>query len=207
MKSAPGAGLPPGPPRGSTEPGAARRPVAQNAVDRAREVRLLALDVDGTLTDGTLLIGGDAEVAKPFSVRDGFGLNLLRQAGIEVAIITARQSAIVARRAAELGIGQVHQGVKDKRARLQALCAEAGIGLERAAYMGDDWPDLAVMASCGLAAAPVDAEPEVRAAAHWVSSVPGGRGAVRELALFILDAQGRRAELLARYAADPPPAR
>ena len=172
--------------------------------DRAREIRLLALDVDGTLTDGTLLIGGDAEIAKPFSVRDGFGLNLLRQAGIEIAIITARQSAIVERRAAELGIGRVHQGGKDKRARLRALCDEVGIEPARAAYMGDDWPDLAVMACCGLAAAPADAAPEVIAAAHWVSTLPAGRGAVRELAMFILDAQGRRAELLARYAADAP---
>lgn len=178
--------------------------MTKDAIDRAREIRLLALDVDGTLTDGTLLIGGDAEVAKPFSVRDGFGLNLLRQAGIEIAIITGRQSAIVERRAAELGIGQVHQGVKDKRATLQALCAQAGIELARAAYMGDDWPDLAVMGSCGLAAAPADAVPEVRAAAHWVASVPAGRGAMRELAMFILDAQGRRAELLARYAPDRP---
>jgi 3-deoxy-D-manno-octulosonate 8-phosphate phosphatase (KDO 8-P phosphatase) len=176
----------------------------KNAVDRARQIRLLALDVDGTLTDGTLLIGGDAEVAKPFSVRDGFGLHLLRQAGLEIAIITGRQSAIVARRAAELGIGRVHQGEKDKCGRLQALCDEAGISLARAAYMGDDWPDLAVMGSCGLAAAPADAVAEVRAAAHWVSSAPAGRGAVRELAMFILDAQGRRAELLARYEADRP---
>ena len=111
------------------------------------------------------------------------------------------------RRAAELGIVRVHQGVKNKRDRLQALCEEAGIGTMQSAYMGDDWPDLAVMASCGLAAAPADAVPEVRAAAHWVSSVPAGRGAVRELAMFILDAQGRRAELLARYAAARPPDR
>lgn len=176
----------------------------RNAIDRAREVRLLALDVDGTLTDGTLLIGGDSEVAKPFSVRDGFGLNLLKQAGIVVALITARQSAIVARRAAELGIAQVHQGVKDKRARLRSLCEETGIGLEQAAYMGDDWPDLSVMASCGFAAAPADAEPEVRAIAHWVATAAGGRGAVRELAMFLLDAQGRRAGLLARYAGESP---
>ena len=173
----------------------------RSASDRAAGVRLLAMDVDGTLTDGTLLIGQDAEIAKAFSVRDGFGLALLGRAGIELAFVTGRRSPIVERRAAELGIQRIHQAVQDKLATLQLICREAGIGLEQAAFVGDDWPDLPPMSACGLAAAPADAVEEVRRAAHWVAGMPAGKGAVRELAMFILDAQGRREELLARYRA------
>jgi 3-deoxy-D-manno-octulosonate 8-phosphate phosphatase (KDO 8-P phosphatase) len=169
------------------------------ARQRAARIRLLAMDVDGTLTDGALLIGADAEVAKAFSVRDGFGLTLLSRAGIELVLITGRHSAIVERRAAELGIRRVHQAVKDKLATLQQVCGQAGIGLQEAAFVGDDWPDLPPMRACGFAAAPADAVEEVRGAAHWVASSPAARGAVRELAMFIVDAQGRRADLLAPY--------
>ena len=172
---------------------------SEQARARAARVRLLAMDVDGTLTDGTLLIGSAAELAKGFSVRDGFGLTLLAKAGIELAIITGRQSSIVDRRAAELGIRRVHQAAKDKLATLQQLCRQAGISLEEASFVGDDWPDLPAMRACGLAAAPADAVEEVREAAHWVATARAGAGAVRELAMFILDAQGRRAELLAPY--------
>ena len=176
------------------------------ALERAARVRLLAMDVDGTLTDGTLtdgtlLIGADREIAKPFSVRDGFGLTLLGKAGIELVIITGRHSAIVERRAAELGIHRVQQAVKDKLFALQHICRQTGISLEDTAFVGDDWPDLPAMSACGLAAAPADAVEEVRAAAHWITTARAGDGAVRELAMFILDAQGRRAELLAPYLA------
>jgi 3-deoxy-D-manno-octulosonate 8-phosphate phosphatase (KDO 8-P phosphatase) len=171
----------------------------REALERAARVRLLAMDVDGTLTDGTLLIGPESEIAKPFSVRDGFGLTLLGKAGIELVIITGRHSTIVERRAAELGIHRVHQAVKDKLVALQHVCRQAGINLEQAAFVGDDWPDLPPMSACGLAAAPADAVEEVRQAAHWVSTARAGDGAVRELAMFILDAQGRRSELLAPY--------
>lgn len=184
----------PGIPVGTALAGAAR-----GALERAGDVRLLAMDVDGTLTDGSLLIGADAEMAKAFSVRDGFGLTLLAKAGIELAIITGRHSAIVERRAAELGIRRVHQAVKDKLATLQQICRQTGIGLAQTAFIGDDWPDLPAMSACGLAAAPADAVEEVRLAAHWVATARAGGGAVRELAMFILDAQGRRSELLAPY--------
>jgi 3-deoxy-D-manno-octulosonate 8-phosphate phosphatase (KDO 8-P phosphatase) len=174
--------------------------IAADVVERARRVRLLAMDVDGTLTDGSIVIGADSELAKAFSVHDGFGLTLLARAGIELAIVTGRRSPIVERRAGELGIRRVHQAVKDKLATLQEICRESGIGLAQTAFAGDDWPDLAPMNACGLAAAPADAVDEVRRAAHWVSTAPAGRGAIRELAMFILDAQGRRAEFLAEYA-------
>jgi len=176
-------------------------PDPRRAIERAAGVRLLAMDVDGTLTDGTLLIGADQEIAKPFSVRDGFGLTLLGKAGIELVIITGRHSAIVERRAAELGIHRVQQAVKDKLVALQHVCRQTGIGLENVAFVGDDWPDLPPMKACGFAAAPADAVVEVREAAHWISIARAGDGAVRELAMFILDAQGRRAELLAPYLA------
>lgn len=186
--------------RKRTSPGAGKR-ASPDARERASRVRLLAMDVDGTLTDGSLLIGEDAEIAKAFSVRDGFGLTLLARAGIELALITGRHSPIVERRAAELGIRRVHQAVKDKLATLEQICSQMGIGLDEAAFVGDDWPDLPPMTVCGLAAAPADAVEEVRSAAHWVSTAHAGHDAVRELAMFILDAQGRRAEFLAPYLA------
>jgi len=158
---------------------------------RAAAVRLLALDVDGVLTDGRLHFGADGETIKVFDVRDGLGIKLLREAGIEVAILSARSSPIVERRARELGIGRVIQGATDKGAGLTALAGAAAVALEHVGYIGDDWPDLAALARAGFAATVADAAPEVRAAAHWVSGAPGGRGAVRELAEFILRAQGR----------------
>ena len=158
---------------------------------RAAAIRLLAMDIDGTLTDGSILIGPDGEVMKRFSVRDGLGLRLLADAGIELAIVTARQSAIVRQRAAELRIGRVHQGVKDKRQMVEQLCAELGLSPAQAAFAGDDWPDLPAMRACGLAVAPADAEPAVLAAAHWVAPRRGGHGALRDVAEFILAAQGR----------------
>lgn len=167
-------------------------------LERARAVRLVALDVDGTLTDGRIHIGPEGEAMKSFSVRDGFGLTLLREAGLKLAIITARESSIVRRRAAELSIGDVVQGARDKAHALAALCAAHELELSQCAFVGDDWPDLPAMAIAGLAAAVGDADAEVRRRAHWVASVGGGRGAVREFAQFLLLARGQWQEALAR---------
>lgn len=166
---------------------------------RAAGVRLIALDVDGTLTDGAILIAADRELFKAFDVRDGFGLTLLRRAGLALAIITGRRSGIVEQRAHELAIPRVLQGVGDKRAALLGLCAELRIAPAQAAFVGDDWPDLPAMAIAGLAATVADAPAELRARAHWVSSRPGGRGAVREFAEWLLDAQGCLDALRAEY--------
>ena len=166
-------------------------------------MRLLALDVDGTMTDGTIFIGPGQEAMKAFSVRDGFGLTLLREAGVRIAIVTGRQSSIVATRAAELRLDAVEQGVADKVAALRTLAARFGLDLSQIAFMGDDWPDLGAMSVAGLAAAPADAAPEVVAAAHWVSARPGGHGAVRDFAQWLLDARGELEELLARRCAVP----
>jgi 3-deoxy-D-manno-octulosonate 8-phosphate phosphatase (KDO 8-P phosphatase) len=170
-----------------------------NAVERAARVRLMILDVDGVLTDGSLYYGSSGEALKAFNVRDGHGVKLLREGGIDVAILTARQSEIVAVRARELGVERVVQGAADKVAGFERLLMETGTPEERCGYVGDDWPDLAVLARVGFAATVADAAPEVRAAAHWVAAASGGRGAVRELAEFVLHAQGRFAALLARH--------
>lgn len=170
-----------------------------DAIARAAAVQLMAFDVDGTLTDGGLYIGPSGETQKRFSVRDGLGLVLLRQAGLRVAIVTGRESAIVAQRARELQIETVLQGVADKADAMRALCARAGLDVSRAGFMGDDWPDLPAMRTVGFAAAVPDAAPEVREAAHWVARTPAGAGAARELAEHLLRVQGRLDAALGRF--------
>lgn len=159
-------------------------------------MRLLALDVDGTLTDGRLWFGAEGEQLKAFHVHDGLGLKLVAAAGIEVAWITARRSAIVERRASELGIAQVIQGCSDKGAELQRLCDGLGIAPQQAAFMGDDLPDRPALRLCGLAVVPANAHPWVAAVAHWKTSARGGEGAVRELCDLLLVARGRRDAVL-----------
>ena len=163
---------------------------------RARSIRAVVLDVDGVLTDGRLYYGPQGEALKAFDVRDGHGIKLLMRSGIEVALLTARTSDIVATRARELGLTHVLQGQSDKATGFAALCMRTGWSAGHCAYMGDDWPDLPVLQQVGLAATPADACDEVRAVAHWVANQPGGRGAVRELATFILRAQNRFDALL-----------
>ena len=172
-----------------------------DALARARRVALLVCDVDGVLTDGRLYIGAQGEAMKAFDVRDGHGIKLLREAGIEVAILTARSSEIVARRAAELGLTRVLQGQSDKGAGFTQLLADTGIAADRCAYIGDDWPDLPCLARAGFAATVADACDEARAIAHWITPAAGGRGAVRQLAEFILRAQGKYGDLLRKHTA------
>src|SRR5262245_21984213 len=141
-------------------------------------VRLFVMDVDGTLTDGTLTYGPDGGEWKTFHARDGMGVHLLHVAGIVPALVTGRSSEIVVRRARELGIQEVVQAAKDKAAEVRALCGRHGVGAEAAAYMGDDLSDLPPMRAVGFSAAPADAAPEVRRAATFVAAAGGGRGAV-----------------------------
>lgn len=157
---------------------------------RAARIRLLVLDVDGVLTDGRLFYGPDGEVIKAFDVRDGHGIKMLQAHGVEVAILSARSSAIVARRARDLGIVRVLQGHSDKSAGWRQLLNETGVPAGEAGYIGDDLPDLPVLGSAGLAATVADARDEVKAAAHWIAAQPGGLGAVRALAEFVLRAKG-----------------
>lgn len=157
---------------------------------RAAQIHLVALDVDGVLTDGRLYYGSQGEALKVFDVRDGHGIKMLLNQGVEVAILSARSSEIVATRARELGIRRVLQGRGDKVAAWRELLADTGVAAEHAGFIGDDLPDLPVLAQAGLAATVADARSEVKNMAHWIAPQPGGRGAVRALAEFILHAKG-----------------
>jgi len=158
-------------------------------LERARRIRLLVLDVDGVLTDGRLYLSASGEEFKVFHVRDGSGIVALRRAGIEVAIISGRDCGAVVRRAAELGIRHVRQGVADKGAALAALTGEHGIAADEAACVGDDTPDAPLLQRAGLAIGVADAHPALLVAAHWVTQAKGGRGAVREVCDLLLSAR------------------
>lgn len=169
--------------------------------ERARAVRLVALDVDGVLTDGSLRytaaphLDGD----KVFNVRDGLGLRLLIDQGIEVALITGRRSPAVDRRARELGIAHVIQGRDDKRVALEELLGMRGFGHHQALYCGDDLPDLGAIMAAGIGVTVADAPEVIRARADYVTRAPGGRGAVRELCEHLLVATGAWHALIARF--------
>jgi 3-deoxy-D-manno-octulosonate 8-phosphate phosphatase (KDO 8-P phosphatase) len=152
-------------------------------------MRLLVLDVDGVLTDGRLWFGPEGEVLKAFHVRDGAGLKALRAAGIEVAIISGRRSPMVDRRAAELGIPHVRQGVEDKGAALKELLRHLDIAAERTACVGDDTPDLPMLQQVAMPIAVADAHPAVLAVARHITRLPGGAGAVREVCDLLLAAR------------------
>jgi 3-deoxy-D-manno-octulosonate 8-phosphate phosphatase (KDO 8-P phosphatase) len=159
-------------------------------LERAGRIRLLVLDVDGVLTDGRLYISAAGEELKVFHVRDGSGLVAVQRAGVTVAIISGRDSPAVTRRAAELGIRHVYQGVGDKGERLDRLLAELGVTAEETACVGDDTPDAPMLRRAGLAIGVADAHPALLAAAHWVTKSKGGRGAVREVCDLLLSAHG-----------------
>ena len=149
-------------------------------------VKLLALDVDGVLTDGKLFYSENGQEFKAFDVKDGLGLKQLIDAGIDIAIITSRNSIAVEKRAEELGIKQIKQGVKNKLDALINICVELKIEINECAYMGDDLPDYEVMAGAGISLTVADAAAEIIDLADWVSSRPGGQGAVREICEIIL---------------------
>ena len=168
-------------------------------VRRAAAVRLLILDVDGVLTDGSLTYGADGEVTKTFNVLDGLGIELLQKTGVQVAIISARKSAVVVRRAADLKIAHVYQGTHDKRIAFAELLALTSLTAADCAYIGDDVIDLPLLRQVGLAVTVPTGHPEVRHRVHYVTSAPGGRGAVRELCDIIMRAQHTYQAALAPY--------
>ncbi|MBM3979465.1 MAG: phenylphosphate carboxylase subunit delta [Planctomycetes bacterium] len=165
---------------------------------RAAAIELLVLDVDGVLTDGSVIYADDGSELKRFHVRDGSGLKLWRAAGKRAAIISGRKSVAVERRAAELGVAPVLQGRDDKPAALAEVLAATGLRAEQACAIGDDLPDVGLFQNCGLAIAVADACTEARAAAHYVTAVHGGRGAVRDAIEWLLKLTGRWDELTAR---------
>ncbi|KAG0161975.1 hypothetical protein DFQ30_004640, partial [Apophysomyces sp. BC1015] len=171
--------------------------MALTATERAARVKLMIFDVDGVLTDGTLYFTCDGDAMKGFNSMDGHGLKLLEQAGISTAIITGRHSKIVERRARELHVPHLYQGISDKLVAFGKLLEAAGVAADECGYMGDDWPDLAVMLRVGFAAAPASAHPEVLGRAHWIANARGGHGAAREVIDTLLRAQHRYDGLLA----------
>lgn len=173
--------------------------------ERASRVEVAVFDVDGVLTDGGLWYGADGEAIKRFDVKDGHAMVLARLTGLKVALLTARTSRIVEQRAQELKLSLVFQGRRDKGLALDELCQTLSVSPAAVAYMGDDLNDLPPLEKAGLAACPADAVEEVRRAAHFVSSRPGGHGAARELLELLLRATGRWEEALAHTGAAPAP--
>ena len=162
----------------------------QNIHDRARKLKLAAFDVDGILTDGALYLSDSGDEIKAFFSLDGHGMKMLRESGVELALITGRKSRIVELRAKNLGIETVYQGVEDKARAFAELLSARNLDAAAVSYMGDDVVDLPVMIRCGLALSVPEAPLVVRQHAHYVTRAAGGRGAVREVCELIMHAQG-----------------
>lgn len=177
----------------------AREPGSVALASRLERIKLLALDVDGVLTDGTIIMGPDGEVCKAFFAKDGLGISCALRSGLEIAIITGRRSPSALRRASELGIPHLLDSIKDKYAALSALRARLGLKREEVAFMGDDLNDLPAFRAAGFAFAPADATADVKVAADVVTTCGGGRGAVREAVEKILQAQGKWQSLVSGY--------
>jgi 3-deoxy-D-manno-octulosonate 8-phosphate phosphatase (KDO 8-P phosphatase) len=163
---------------------------------RASRIRLLILDIDGVLTDGRLYFDAKGETLKVFHVRDGHGIKMAQRGGIEVAMVSGRRSDAAFHRARELGISRFYEGVRDKVAILEELLAALNLTPTKVAAVGDELVDLPLFHRVGLGVAVADAVPEVVAAAHWVTSLPGGKGAVREVCDLLLKAQDKWTDLL-----------
>lgn len=166
-------------------------PVARKIMDCAAEIRLVICDVDGVLSDGLIYMGNNGEELKAFNVRDGYGIRSLITEGIHVAIITGRQSKLVADRATTLGIEHLYQGQSDKLIAFEKILADLNLQPHQVSYIGDDLIDWPVMAKVGLSVAVADAHPILLQRAQYVTRIAGGRGAVRELCDLILQSQGK----------------
>lgn len=168
----------------------------QTVQDAAREIRLLLLDVDGVLTDGQLYFSNSGEEMKAFSTLDGHGIKMLRKSDIEVGIITGRTSALLGKRAADLGIELLYQGREDKHNVLEEIVQQQRLATSAIAFAGDDFPDLPVLKTVGLSFSVPAGHEDVRSAVHAVTSAEGGKGAVREICDFILRCQDKYAQHL-----------
>jgi 3-deoxy-D-manno-octulosonate 8-phosphate phosphatase (KDO 8-P phosphatase) len=168
---------------------------------KAARIRLFLFDVDGVLTDGTVVMHGDGSESKGFHIRDGAAIVWAQRAGLPVGLISARSSGATAHRAAQLAVRIVEQGVKSKLTTYEQIARDARVSDENVAYMGDDLLDLPVLARVGLSAAPADAAAEVRERVDWVSTAAGGRGAARELIELVLRAQQRWNDVIRQYLA------
>jgi len=162
-----------------------------DVVRRARQIRWILLDSDGVLTDGVIVITSDGKETRSFHVRDGMGIRLGQRAGLRFGIVSGRESAALGTRARELGIGELHQQVLDKSAKLSEILERHELDPGSVCFVGDDVNDVPAMRRVGLAAAPADATSAAVEAAHYVTRVAGGRGCVREVIDLVLRAQGR----------------
>lgn len=168
-------------------------------LERAKKIKLLALDVDGVLTDGRIFFLNSGEEIKAFSTLDGQGIKMLRKSGVEVAIITGRESQLVEKRARDLGIRFLIQGREDKLTALNELLEEFPCELEAIAFLGDDYPDLAIMTQVGLSLTVPNAHEELLSRSHWQTRRKGGEGAVRDACDLIMKAQNTYADALSPY--------
>ncbi|MCP2519227.1 HAD hydrolase family protein [Candidatus Aminicenantes bacterium AC-335-A11] len=166
------------------------------AVERAKRIKMIIMDVDGTLTDGILYVLPDGEEVKGYNVKDGTGILLAHLAGIKTAIITGKVSKALDKRAEKLGIGEVYQGFVDKKSILYKILKKHSLKAEEVAFIGDDIGDLEIMKSVGFAGAVADAHPEIKRISHFISNFEGGKGAVREFIEFILKAQNKWESLM-----------
>ncbi|UCC39356.1 MAG: HAD-IA family hydrolase [Candidatus Aminicenantes bacterium] len=162
-----------------------------NNKERAKKIKMIIMDVDGTLTDGTLLILPDGEELKSYNVKDGTGILLAHLAGLRTGIITGKISKSLEKRAEKLKIIDVYQGILDKKKTLSEILGKNNLKSDQIAYIGDDLGDLEVIKAAGFAAAVADAHPEIKKNCHFICNTPGGRGAVREFIEFILEAQDK----------------
>ncbi len=167
--------------------------------ERAGKIRLILLDSDGVLTDGRITMISDGGEVRAFHVQDGFGIRLGIQAGLEFGILSGRASPVLERRAAELGIEELHQRVLDKTGCFEEILQRLDIPAEAVCFVGDDLIDLPVMRRCGFAVATRDAQPDVRSQAHYVTERLGGEGAVREVVDIVLRASGKWEEATRPY--------
>ena len=171
----------------------------QNRDDKAKKIKLLILDVDGVLTDGKLFFDEQGKEYKSFNARDGLGIKLLQKAGIRVAVISGRSSKPVALRMEMLGIDLVYLGQTDKGHAFREIIAKVGCTPEQAAHVGDDLIDLPVLLQVGLAIAVQDANAQILPYVDWQTQLPGGHGAVREVCDYLLQVQGKMAELIETF--------
>ena len=158
--------------------------------EKAKKIKLMAFDVDGVFTDGSLTFDEDGKEYKTYNAKDGQGIVCVERAGFITAIITARSNGTVVHRAKVLGITEFHQGVKYKLPVLEEIMKKYGLSFENVSYMGDDLPDICILEKVGLACCPADAVEEVKERCNFISAKNGGRGAIRELCDFIMHSQG-----------------
>jgi 3-deoxy-D-manno-octulosonate 8-phosphate phosphatase (KDO 8-P phosphatase) len=171
----------------------------KDILKKAAQIRFVIFDVDGVLTDGSLYLGDHGEEYKAFNSKDGHGMRMLQDSGVDIGIITGRTSNVVSIRMASLGISHVYQGKRDKLPAYEELRDKLGFKDEEIAYVGDDVVDLPIMCRVGLAIAVQDAHPLVRQYSHWQTSVPGGRGAAREVCELLMEARGTLEEIFDGY--------